>query len=292
MREPLGRLGVMLVSTGSKLAYNIQRVVEQEYGAVSHCVISPSQSVDQVRFRLEADVRKGWLESIVYLAGEVNDKNRMKHMNVSIPNMIFDYCKQRGLYFIGLSSLSIYELSNDNVITNKSATKAISIYARSKLSHVEYLEKSGYEAWTCIMPGSLIKSWSARDFFSRIQSKKTIRCVMSVLMCLGVKGSIALTDSGDLANYIKIILISKHRGEFTGRRICAYTATFEEITGALGCKTGKEARFEVFRKLTREIARKSELLTTAWILLSSRRYESQYDCTLTKEKIKSLNYPD
>ena len=113
------------------------------------------------------------IEAIVFVGGEVRNKNLMMRENYHKPTLIANIAFENQLEFLHLSSLSVYDGLDNNmmqVITNETKEAASSEYGRSKLefdNKVADLREKGLKSFT-IRPASIVGSWRMNSSIERV----------------------------------------------------------------------------------------------------------------------------
>ena len=115
-------------------------------------------------------LRKTGYDCVVFLSGETRVVSNMSFYNVSLPTFVFDHCSAQSIPFIYLSSLSVYNFTDQLTLPFTRTSSPPDHYGRTKYNFDNYiLSKSVSSPVVCLVPGSFHHSKSHYSMYARIK---------------------------------------------------------------------------------------------------------------------------
>ncbi len=172
-----------------------------------------------------------WLDTfeaghVCYVGGAVRDETLMPLRNVRVPEALATYCAARGVRFVYLGSLSIWEAAPHSGIVNEDTPPAArSTYGRTKLEFeqvVDRLRAQGLRA-VGIAPASIVGARARGSSIEQVIDRARQR---PWLRRLRFTGKISFVTRGDVARALCLALA----GELPeGRIILARNVAIDDV---------------------------------------------------------------
>ena len=148
------------------------------------------------------------VEFVIFVGGETRNESAMNENNVVLPLRILNQCKSKNIYYLYLSSLSVFGWCLDDVVTTNSKRSPIDIYGITKLKMDQLAFASEYRNYCAVLPAS-INAGRGRSSVEKIEYYFT---KLPFLKLFSFPGSLSYIDRDELISIIISCLLEKREG--------------------------------------------------------------------------------
>tara|TARA_Y100000589_G_scaffold329009_1_gene374481 strand:- start:16919 stop:17809 length:891 start_codon:yes stop_codon:yes gene_type:complete len=195
---------ILLICNKGALASKT-KIKLQIYSIVEKYIVNKKESIKSIKKDIEDRISKNEFNLVIFISGETRNKNMMRKLNTIIPKKIANLCSNYSIPLVYLSSLSVFGLPKEKVITENSIRDPYDIYGFTKNNFDLYVKKLKKLNYACIAPGSIINPLSKNknliDNGIRIFEKKFLK---TIFMIICPSGNFACVHIDDLVKAISI----------------------------------------------------------------------------------------